>query len=70
MSYLFFCQDLLINRGYKDTEDEIPPLPFIKERNYPSLANGSTRLAILSLSKERGKGEIFHEQRVFYMKTP
>ena len=33
---------------------KIPPnLPFAKGRNYPSLAKGSTRLTILSLSKER-----------------
>jgi hypothetical protein len=52
------------------------PLPAFRQekdtkgRNYPSLANGSTRLTILSLSKERGdlpvrsrfgegRGEIF-----------
>ena len=33
-------------------------------RNYPSVANGSTRLTILSLSKERGEGR-FSEQYVY-----
>ena len=33
---------------------------------YPSLANGSTRLTILSLSKERGEGRLYQH----YFKIP